>query len=228
MSEQLSILSAMLIGVFGGVHCVGMCGGIVSALSMNVSSDLSRPTSPRLQILLFYNLGRITSYTVAGLLVGGLGWWTSHWLFINQAQQVLQVVAAIFLILLGLYLANWWRVLARFEKAGTFLWSRLEPYGRQFIPVTKSRNAFYLGLIWGWLPCGLVYSMLIWSLSAGSALQGALLMLGFGLGTLPNLLLMGVFAQTLTKWLQLQWLRSVVGSLVIAFALLMLWRVQLN
>ncbi len=245
MIDEFTLLGALLAGLLGGVHCAGMCGGIVSALSINIKlpplisgskskiiSNNSLPsatttvnlTQHKFLILTFYNIGRICSYTLAGVLVGGIGWWLANWLFINKAQIILQMFAALFMLLLGLYLANWSSLLRFLEKPGSVIWRRIEPYGRRFIPVTRARDALFLGIIWGWLPCGLVYSMLIWSMSAGSAVQGGLLMLSFGLGTLPNLLLIGVFAQQVTKWFQLAWLRSVVGLVVMSFALLMLYR----
>jgi len=129
------------------------------------------------------------------------------------------------MLLLGLYLGGWWRILVRVEQLGQGIWRRLEPYGRRLLPVRHYRQAFLLGTIWGWLPCGLVYSVLIWTLFSGSAATGALLMLSFGLGTLPNLLAMGVFATVLQKWVQQQWVRQLSGITVMAMGGLMLWRV---
>jgi len=246
MTDELTLLSALIAGLLGGVHCAGMCGGIVSALSLNISdiknTDLNtdnsklgqKPSanvqvaSKKIQFLVAYNLARITSYSIAGLLMGGVGWWLSNWVFINKAQMILQIIAALFMILLGLYLANWSKVLVYLEKPGNSIWKRIEPLGRRFIPIKKTQDAFLIGLIWGWLPCGLVYSMLIWSMSAGGALQGGLLMLCFGLGTLPNLLLIGVFAQQITRWFQLVLVRSIAGLIIISFALLLLYRVINN
>jgi sulfite exporter TauE/SafE len=236
MSDELTFLSALIAGLLGGVHCAGMCGGIVSALSMNVnlttvsssSNKVVLKPSNTFLILFFYNIGRISSYSLAGLFVGGVGWWLTNWVFINKAQIVLQIIAAIFMLLLGLYLANWSRLLSKLEKTGSILWKYIEPFGRRFIPVTRSRDALLLGFIWGWLPCGLVYSMLIWSMSAGSALQGGLLMLFFGIGTLPNLLLISVFSQTTTKWFQLTWVRTSAGLIIIGFAIVILYRALNN
>ncbi|MFV2059199.1 MAG: sulfite exporter TauE/SafE family protein [Gammaproteobacteria bacterium] len=238
MSDEFTLLGALIAGLLGGVHCTGMCGGIVSALSMNVNvtanvniktrKKTDSEKSNNFLILLFYNFGRISSYSLAGLFAGGVGWWLANWVFINKAQMILQIIAALFMLLLGLYLANWSRLLSLLEQPGSILWKRIEPYGRRFIPVRRSRDALLLGFIWGWLPCGLVYSMLIWSISAGSALQGGLLMLFFGIGTLPNLLLMGLFAQKITKWFQLKWLRMTAGLTIIGFAIVMLYRATTN
>ena len=141
MIEQFTLVSALLAGLFGGVHCAGMCGGIVSALSINVNSDLSttqKHRSNKFLILLFYNLGRITSYSVAGLLLAGTGWWLTNWFFINKAQLILQLVAAVMMLLLGLYLANWSQLLTILEKPGKLIWKCIEPFGRRYIPVTRT------------------------------------------------------------------------------------------
>lgn len=212
MIETYSLLSALLIGLLGGVHCVGMCGGIVGALSLaQPGQKVSWP------LLLGYNLGRIVSYGLAGAIAGGLGYFFAGMLPVQQAQQVLLAIAGVFMLLLGLYLAGWWTVLTRVERVGGLLWKRLEPLGRGLLPVRNPGAAVALGALWGWLPCGLVYSVLIWAVSAGGALQGAGLMLAFGLGTLPNLLLMGLAASQLQRWVRKPWVRQLAGGLVALF-----------
>jgi len=218
---SLPLLSAFLVGLLGGVHCVGMCGGIVGALSLGARPGAGRP---RWGLLLDYNLGRIASYTVAGALMGGIGALAAHLVAVQHAQQVLTVIAGLFMLALGLYLAGWWRGLARVEQAGSLIWRRIEPLGRRLIPVRTPLQALLLGLVWGWLPCGLVYSMLIWAISSGGTVQGALLLLAFGLGTLPNLLLMGVFAARLSRWMGRPAVRITAGLLVMAFGLLTIAR----
>ena len=127
------------------------------------------------------------------------------------------------MIVLGLYLAGWWRGLVKLEQLGSVLWRRIEPLGKGLIPVRSIPQAFLLGLVWGWLPCGLVYSVLIWSLASGGMVQGALLMLGFGLGTLPNLLLMGIFATQLSRLLRMPWVHYLAGGLVIVLGIYQIW-----
>ena len=113
--------------------------------------------------------------------MGGIGWLGSHLITIYSIQQTLEVIAAGFMLALGLYIAGWWKGLASIERlGGKLVWKRLEPFGRRFMPVTTYRQAFFLGLIWGWLPCGLVYSVIIWTISTQSPLEGGLLMLSFG------------------------------------------------
>ncbi|MBU1192116.1 MAG: sulfite exporter TauE/SafE family protein [Gammaproteobacteria bacterium] len=225
MLMDVSLLSAMLIGFFGGVHCVGMCGGIVGALTFGLPETLRQRPLSAWPFHLAYNLGRIASYAVAGALAGGVGGLVLHFTELHQAQQILQIIAALFMFALGLYLGGWWSGLVRIEQLGQLLWRRMEPIGRRFLPVATPTQAFALGLVWGWLPCGLVYSVLIWSLTAGSALEGAQLMLSFGIGTLPNLLLMGVLAAKLGQFMHQPWPRRVAGGLVMLFAMVLLARV---
>ena len=225
MYTETSYLAAFLVGLFGGVHCVGMCGGIVGALSFGVTEKIRQQPRRMLPYLLAYNLARIGSYTIAGALLGGISALALQLVTINQFQQVLLVFAGIFMILLGLYVGGWWPVLLRLEQAGGVIWRRIEPFGRRFMPVRSVQQAFLLGLIWGWLPCGLVYSVLIWAMASGGPVEGSMLLLSFGLGTLPNLLAMGLFAATLSRWVRYPWVRWAAGGLIILFGLLQLWQV---
>lgn len=225
MLTDVGLLSALLVGLFGGVHCVGMCGGIVGALTLGVADSSQRDAVSMLPYHLAYNLGRIASYAFAGALAGGLGGVLFRLTSIQQAQMVLQLLAGLFMLALGLYLAGWWSGLARIERAGAVFWRRLEPVGRRFLPVRSPAHAFGVGLVWGWLPCGLVYSVLVWALAAGSALDGALLLVSFGLGTLPALLLMGVAAAGLGRLVGRPWPRRIAGGLVMLFGVTMLARV---
>ena len=220
MTGEITYLAAFIVGLLGGVHCIGMCGGIVGALSFSVAPQKKTPWS----VLIAYNIGRLGSYTLAGLLAGILGATALTVIPLAQMQQVLLLLSGIFMLLMGLYLANWWQVLRHVERIGGHLWKLLEPVGRKLLPVRSTGQGLLLGVIWGWLPCGLVYSVLIWSMSSGSALSGALLMLSFGLGTLPNLLAMGVFANRLQAIVQSGWVKQLVGSLLLVFGILMCWR----
>lgn len=224
MPIEISYLGALLVGFTGGVHCVGMCGGIVGALSFGVSEEVRGRGARFLPYLLAYNGGRLLSYTVAGAIMGGLGLLAADLIALHNAQRLLQGVAGLFMVALGLYLGGWWLGVARVERAGAFLWRRIEPHARRFIPVRRPRQAFLLGVAWGWLPCGLVYSALIWSLSSGGPLEGGLLLLAFGLGTLPNLLAMGLVAARVAAFARHPAVRKTAGLLVIAFGLFGLWR----
>ncbi|MCW8905744.1 MAG: sulfite exporter TauE/SafE family protein [Sedimenticola sp.] len=223
MELLLPYLSAFVVGLLGGVHCIGMCGGIVSALTFGLPEERRTSFGAQLPFQLAYNLGRILSYVVAGAIMGGLGLLLAQLMPVQVAQQVLLAVAGIFMILLGLYLAGWWMVLNRVEQAGGLLWRRIEPLGRRLLPVHSPLRALTIGLVWGWIPCGLVYTMLINAVSSGGALQGAGLMLAFGLGTLPNLLAIGLLAGAAAHLARSQTARRVAGLTVMAFGIYTLW-----
>ncbi len=213
---------AFLTGLLGGVHCFGMCGGIVGALTLNIQKD--KQQTSLIAINLGYNIGRISGYIVAGAIVGFLGSTLVDLTGIQSAQQILAVIAAVFMIALGLYLAGIWSGLSKIEFIGQWLWNFIQPLTRRFIPVQSFQQAVPLGFLWGWLPCGLVYTALIWTLSSGGAIEGGLIMLAFGLGTLPNLLAMGVIATRLAKWVRNPTVKLIAGLLVVLLGILTLKR----
>jgi hypothetical protein len=221
MNESLSLLAALSAGLLGGVHCAGMCGGIVGALSL---ATPGQKQGPKLPLLLSYNIGRITSYVIAGALVGGIGQLSLGFMPVQSLQLVLAVIAGVMMMLMGLYLGGWSRFLRHVENAGGVIWKKIEPVGRRLLPVRNPGQGFLLGVIWGWLPCGLVYSMLIWALGSGGALEGGMLMLAFGIGTLPNLLATGLLAGQFVRWIQQPAVRMVAGILLILFGLYTLYR----
>lgn len=209
-------LAVFLIGLLGGVHCAGMCGGIVSALSLQTPGFGARPGRAS-AIHLAYNLGRIASYAIAGALIGAVG---SLGLLLNNflpVQMTLYVAANLMMVALGLYLTGWTRTLAFAERAGQRLWQLVQPATRRFLPVRGVAQAFPLGMLWGWLPCGMVYSVLAMTLLSGSAARGAAIMLAFGLGTLPNLMLAGLLLVRFRNVIQGRALRLGSGLIVLAF-----------
>ncbi|HVK53939.1 MAG TPA: sulfite exporter TauE/SafE family protein [Burkholderiales bacterium] len=217
---SLTLLGVFLTGLLAGVHCAGMCGGIVTALSI-ASKKSNHPT---LSHLLAYNAGRIGSYAVAGALMGALG---ASGLLLGPAQplqQALYIAANLMLVALGLYLAGLWNGVMYLERAGSVLWRRIQPLARYAAPVRSVPQALMLGALWGWVPCGLVYSMLVAAFAWASPLNGALVMIAFGLGTLPNLILLGYFAGRLRPWLQRRDVRLIAGLLVIGFGVVGLLR----
>lgn len=219
-----SLITAFLVGLLGGVHCVGMCGGIVGALTMGLPSSARGSLAAQMPFQLAYNAGRVAGYTLAGALMGALGTLMLRAIPLQFAQRALFGLAALFMIALGLYLGGWWRGLALLERAGAPLWRRLEPLGRRMLPVRSPWQALGIGLVWAWIPCGLVYSVLVWSVSAGSAGQGAALMLAFGLGTLPNLLGISLLAGAAARFGEQVWLRRGAGLLVLGFGGYALWQ----
>lgn len=209
-SDVSILISAFMLGLLGAGHCLGMCGGIASALGLNTGS------SQRFERVLAYNLGRIGSYCAAGAIVGSLGFWLSQQL---GAAAFLRYLAAAMLILMGLYLGQWFNGLLVTEKLGHALWRYLQPLAKRFLPIRNLRDAFFVGAVWGWLPCGLVYSALIWSSSQPNILSSTLVMLSFGLGTLPAMLATGLFANRLSEIVRKQWFRSGAGLLMIIFGI---------
>jgi sulfite exporter TauE/SafE len=219
MLVDATYISAFLIGLLGGVHCVGMCGGIVGALTISLPHAVRLKTRLQSPYLIAYNAGRIASYTAAGMLVGGFGGLVVSLGNVHLMRRMFELLAGLFMILLGLYLADWWRGLSLLERVGGHVWQYLEPLGRRLLPVRNPGQALLLGLVWGWLPCGLVYSVLIWSMAAGNWWEGGMLMLSFGVGTLPNLLLMGVFAARAAALVRNTWTRRTAGGFVTLFGL---------
>ncbi|MDO5640017.1 MAG: sulfite exporter TauE/SafE family protein [Neisseria sp.] len=213
MNGDITLLTLFLIGFFGGGHCIGMCGGLSSAFALQLP-----PHIKRFWLILLLNAGRIGSYVFIGILLGALGQIgisldQTRWL-----QNSLFVSANILLLLLGLYLAGLSSTVTKVESIGRPIWRRLNPLLNRLLPIQSLPACFGVGLLWGWLPCGLVYSASLYALGSGSAAKGGLYMLAFALGTLPNLLAMGFFAAQLKNLLQKRSLRLAAGLLVAAWA----------
>ncbi|MGJ7552205.1 sulfite exporter TauE/SafE family protein [Pseudomonas alloputida] len=213
MPDLLPLLgSALVLGLLGGGHCLGMCGGLMGALTLAIPPE---QRGRRLRLLMAYNLGRILSYACAGLLLGLAGWALAS----SPAAMALRAVAALLLIAMGLYLAGWWSGLTRIEALGRGLWRHIQPAASRLMPVSSMPRALLLGALWGWLPCGLVYSTLLWAASQGDASYSAALMLAFGLGTWPILLATGLAAERVNALLRRRSVRMAGGVLVILFGI---------
>lgn len=205
-------VAIFLLGLLGGTHCVGMCGGIVSALTVQLPK-----AKPALPLQLAYNAGRIASYTIAGAVMGSIG---SFGLLLSgmlPVQMMMYVLANVLLVAMGLYLLGLTHVAGFMERIGQRLWKYLQPHTARFLPVRSVKQAFPLGMLWGWLPCGLIYSALSVALMSGSAARGALTAFAFGLGTLPNLLLAGMLLVRFRGFVQKQAVRVASGLLVLGF-----------
>ena len=214
IADSLSLSAAFMLGLLGGTHCLGMCGGIMSALTMSCRKRGARAV---FFILLSYNIGRISSYMLAGLIVGLLGLWLQN--LHTDIGLVLRIVSALLLVLMGLYLTGWWMALTVLETAGGKLWKMIQPLGNRLMPVHSVGQAFMLGCLWGWLPCGLVYSMLAWSAASADLTMSMAVMLAFGLGTLPAVMATGVFARQVDVILKQKGTRQLTGLLIIVFGL---------
>lgn len=208
-TTDLPFFAAVLIGWLGGVHCLGMCGGIVSALSMSV------PEGRRTSLLLAYNLGRCFTYILLGALAGFMGYTGIS--VLGLAPLGFYILANVLLIGMGLYLMGWPLIVRPLEQGGQYLWRHIEPIARRFFPVTTPARALIVGFAWGFLPCGLVYSALATAIASGDPVSGALWMAGFALGTLPNLLLAGWMGVGLLNRIRQSAVRWIAGILVIAW-----------
>jgi hypothetical protein len=214
MMPILTFSSAMLVGLLGSLHCLGMCGGIAAALGMQHHDGL--PVR-----FLAYHLGRISTYCLLGALLGlGSG---SLQQSLPQLGPTLRLFAALMLIAMGLYVSQWWMGLTAIESIGGKLWQRIQPLAGKALQKQHATGMIFTGMLWGLLPCGLVYSTLTLALASADPLQAALIMLGFGLGTLP-LLLIAQFAgfgarNTIMHTLKNKTPRLVAGLLLIGCGL---------
>ncbi len=209
---EFSLVAVFLVGLLSGVHCLGMCGSIVGIFTAQVPAHAAR-----WPFHLAYSSGRIASYVVAGALVGAVG---QAGLLMRDAvpvQHLLFALSSLMLVLLGLYLAGVSGAVRQLERLGGTLWKHLQPWTAKLLPVNTVPRALGLGVLWGWLPCGLVYSVLLTALAGGNALRGALIMLAFGLGTLPNLMAIGLFWESVRSWVQSPRVRLSAGLLVVLF-----------
>ena len=220
MSVEPIYISAILIGLLGGTHCVGMCGGIVTALTIGLSNQKRNDGRRFFIFQLSYNIGRILTYTITGALVASIGAVSEHYGFGMQVRKILTLTAASVMIFLGLYLTGWWKTaILKIENIGSVLWRMIEPLAKKFIPIRSISHALIAGILWGWLPCGLVYSALFLAMSANSILQGALIMWSFGVGTLPVLLGLGYVSTNFIAHLQKQWVRTTAGTIIFCFGI---------
>jgi len=221
MNPELTLLAGFLMGLVGSVHCAGMCGGISGALAMGLGQPIRKRTTALAGYLFLFNAGRIASYALAGALAGVAGHALLDLLPAGRSHAAGQIVAGVFLIALGLYIGGWWRGLARLEKFGLHLWRRLQPLIGILVPVTSPSRALAVGLLWGWLPCGLVYAALAWSMAAGDAARGALLMAAFGAGTLAAVAGIGFMAGRMEIRAVPAWLQRLSGVVLIGAGIVM-------
>jgi sulfite exporter TauE/SafE len=172
--------------------------------------------------VLAFNTGRIASYALAGAMAGtvggalaglGQGWIISDTMALRTA---LFVLANLMIVFTGLYLIGIPQILAPLERAGGQLWKHISPWTRRFLPLRSPLHAAAFGALWGWIPCGMVYAMLVTAMSAGGTASGAMTMLAFGLGTLPAMLGAGWSAGRLRGWTRRPRVRFAAGIAVIA------------
>jgi len=210
-----SYITAFLLGLFSTVHCIAMCGSVIGALTLSLPAEVRESQRKMLPYVFNYNLGRLLSYGAAGVIVGLL----SVPLTAFNGHLVLRYLSIIVMIAMGLYLAGWFPKFAHMERLGAPIWKWLQPIGQKLLPVRKLSQAFLLGIVWGWLPCGLVYAALAVAATVGEPVKASLVMLAFGAGTLPAVMGAGMFTGLLASMARAKHLRQVAGVLIIAMAL---------
>lgn len=211
-SATLDFMVAFNLGLASQVHCVGMCGGIVAALNI---ATTPRSTGASLYFALAYNLGRILSYALAGAMLGALGASALGAFDHETGYRVLRYGAATVLVLNGLGLAGWLPRSTWLEARGLGLWMHVHKLGRGLVPVNSVPRALLFGMVWGWMPCALVYGALMLALASAAPLHAAGIMTAFGAGTLPALLASFWLGQRATVWFRGPALRRLAALLLI-------------
>lgn len=192
--------------------------GSAPVLSSRQTHSLSTPQTN----VLAFNAGRVASYMVAGALAGtvggviGQGWVISETL---NARMFLFLFANLLIVATGLYLMGLPQILAPLERAGGHLWRRIAPYTKKLLPMNTAPRAALFGMLWGWIPCGMVYAMLLSAMGAGSAAGGMATMLAFGIGTLPAMIVVGWAAGSVQRWTRDSRVRLAAGAAVVAMGL---------
>lgn len=236
-------LAALTTGLLGSLHCLGMCGGVSGTIALGAvapaRADRAELQGGTLSIaipvaaigrarqvlsasqtnVLAFNAGRIGSYMVAGALAGTIGGAIGQSWVLNEttgARTLLFLFANLMIVATGLYLMGVPQLLAPLERAGGHLWRHLSPYTKALLPMNTAPRAALFGALWGWIPCGMVYAMLLSSMSAGSAASGMTTMLAFGIGTLPAMVAAGWAAGGIARWTRDSRVRMVAGAAVIA------------
>lgn len=190
------LTAAFVTGLLGSAHCFGMCGGISGLFAVNVAVASLKTQGPT---AIAYNLGRVLTYTTLGIAVAIVGKTMVD--LIPRLAAPVRLASGLLIILVGLQLAFDWRILSPLETAGARLWRRIAPAAKSLVPVESAAQAVGLGMVWGFLPCGLVYSVLLLAASTANAAAGGLVMLAFGLGTMPAMIATGLSASKLAGFM---------------------------
>ena len=216
MNEAVPLLAAAFVtGLLGSAHCFGMCAGLSGLFAVNASVASLKSQIP---LAVAYNTGRILSYAFLGLVVASLGQTVVK--AIPDMAAPVRFASGLLIVIVGLQVAFNWRFLAPLENAGARIWQRIAPAAKGLLPVTSMPKALGLGLLWGWLPCGLVYSVLLLAATTANAVNGGLVMLAFGLGTSPAMIMTGLSASRLSLFMSRK--RLGAGLLIVLIGLLTL------
>lgn len=216
MSLIESLIAALLLGVAGSTHCLGMCGAISINLSFSVPVEQRSPKA-LLRWHLLFSAGRISLYIILGALSGALGAVARD--AIPGGTQIVMLLSAAVLIMIALHLVGRSSGIRWLEAIGNILWTRLQPLMRRLLPITKLWQAYAVGLLWGFMPCGLIYTALALAAGSAGALSGALLMAVFGVITIAPVAGAGILAGSLS-WLRQPLWRNISAAISVALAIL--------
>ena len=215
------LLTAFFAGLLGSGHCFGMCGGIAAGLgSMPAAEDGQNAVKSRTTSAFLFNIGRIISYAVLGLVSAWILSSAGQMLNVPLWSKILRLVTALMIFMIGLQFLFNWQLLAVIERAGARVWRLVLPLAVRASAFPGGAGRLLLGLCWGLLPCGLVYTVLLTAAAAGTPTGGSLVMIAFGLGTLPSMLGMSLAAPALAAFLTDQWTRRLLGAAMILLAVL--------
>lgn len=212
------LVAAFMAGLLGSGHCFGMCGGIAGSLGALSGKGNSGLAGPALQ----FNFGRMASYVLLGALAGGVLGIAGDVMALKSVGKWLRALTALMVLLIGLRFLIDWRGLDLFERGGAGLWKKVMPLAVRISQRHDSIGRLGLGLCWGLLPCGLVYTVLLTAASTGSPLSGGATMLAFGMGTLPAMLGLTMAAPALATFLGDRLVRRIVGFSLLVLAVWML------
>ncbi len=207
--NNFSYLTAFFIGFLGSIHCIGMCGSVVVLLSKIHGINNIR------FFQIYYNIGRLLSYIILGFFASFFGIILFK-IFGNWFIYILKFFSGIFIISFGIYILGISNILYIIEQGGLFVWLRL-PHSIKNIGYSKKTplHIIFFGFIWGNIPCGLVYSVLIWSVSCGSIVKSICLMCFFWLGTFPSMISVAFFASNFR-----QISNNIVFKIVVSFIII--------
>ena len=214
----VTLPAALIAGLAGSAHCFGMCGGIAGALGMRAARSARVPAQAVLHSSL-HHVGRIGGYAAAGALSGAFGHAAHAILDLARIGATLRIASGVVLLLIAVRLLWRWNGLALLERLGSRFWLKIRPLAVREAGSTGARSALTVGFLWGWLPCGLVYSMLLLAAVTGTALHGAAVMAAFGVGTLPSMLASSAFASQLQRMISTGWSRLTSAAILAAFGI---------
>ena len=197
-----------------------MCGSIIGTLSFSLKPEIRSNKSKMMAFIFSYNFGRIFSYMLAGLIIGLIESLLTFPLGEEHSHRALQILSALIITGAGFYIAGWFPNFAYIEKTGSRFWKTIEPYGRKLIPVATLPQAFLFGMVWGWIPCGLVYTALALAATSGDITTGILIMLAFGLGTLPAVAGTGIVSTFISRINNLHSTKKIAGMLLVFIAVI--------